>query len=220
MPRAAALPALEDVLRLHGVAIVKAGNIYQVMPLSEAPRSATVPMTFERPSMQAPGYGVEVVPLKFVAASQMGKGPRLGGAGGQRSYVDTKRNLLILGGTSDQLASLLDMVAIFDVDVMRGMSFALVALEHSDAAAVTTEVEKIFNINKENPDGATRFDADYAAQRGACDQRRDGQHRPRPRMDQDSRSQRSSELTPLRLLSAERAGEGGRLGVVGQVVWC
>ncbi len=27
LPRAAALPALEDVLRLHGVAIVKAGNI-------------------------------------------------------------------------------------------------------------------------------------------------------------------------------------------------
>jgi general secretion pathway protein D len=116
-----------------------------------------VPMTFERPSMQVPGFGVEVVPLKFVAASQMEK--VLGSVAPEASvlYVDTKRNLLILGGTSDQLASLLDMVAIFDVDVMRGMSFALVPLEHSDAAAVTTEVEKIFNINKENPDGATRF---------------------------------------------------------------
>jgi general secretion pathway protein D len=72
-------------------------------------------------------------------------------------YVDATRNLLLLGGTTAQLTSLLDMVAIFDIDLMRGMSFALVPLEHSDARSVGADLEKIFNINKDNPAGSTRF---------------------------------------------------------------
>ena len=158
LTRAAALPALEEVLRLHGVAIVKVGNVYQVVPVADAPRSATVPMIANNGAdMRAPGYGVEVVPLKFIAASQMEKVLNSVSPEASVLYVDTTRNLLLLGGTPTQLSSLLDMVAIFDIDVMRGMSFALIPLEHSDAKSVGADLEKIYNINKDNPAGATKF---------------------------------------------------------------
>jgi len=157
LTRAAALPALEEVLRLHGVAIVKVGNVYQVIPVAEAPRAATTPMIFDRKEMRTPGYGVEVVPLKFIAATQMEK--VLSSVAPENSvlYVDTNRNLLLIGGTPEQLSSLLDMVAIFDIDLMQGMSFALIPLEHSDPKSVAADLEKVLNINKENPAEFVRF---------------------------------------------------------------
>ena len=156
LTRAAALPALEEVLALHGVAIVKVGQVYQVVPAAEAPRSAIKPMIFDRTEMLTPGYGVEVVPLKFIAAGEMEKVLNSVAPEASVLYVDTNRNLLILGGNSEQLASLLDLVAIFDIDLMQGMSFALLPLEHSDAPSVAIELEKIFNITKDNPAGAVR----------------------------------------------------------------
>ena len=48
------------------------------------------------------------------------------------------------------------MVAIFDIDLMSGMSFALVPLENSDSKSVAVDLEKIFNITKETPAGSIR----------------------------------------------------------------
>jgi general secretion pathway protein D len=155
LTRAAALPALEDVLRLHGLAIVKVGNVYQVVPVADAPHAATEPM-ISTSEIRTPGYGVEVVPLKFIAATQMEKVLTSVAPEASVLYVDATRNLLLLGGTSEQLASLLDMVAIFDIDLMRGMSFALIPLEHSDAKSIGADLEKIFNISKDNPAGSIK----------------------------------------------------------------
>ena len=149
LTRAAALPALEEVLRLHGVAIVKVGDVYQVVPVADAPRAATTPMIFDRTEMRTPGYGVEVVPLKFIAATQMEKVLSSVAPEASVLYIDTNRNLLLLGGTPEQLQSLLDMISIFDIDLMRGMSFALIPLEHSDSKSVAVDIEKVFNINKD-----------------------------------------------------------------------
>jgi general secretion pathway protein D len=157
LTRAAALPALEEVLALHGVAIVKVGNVYQVVPTAEAPRAATPPMVVDRLEMRSPGYGVEVVPLRFIAATQMEKVLNAVAPEASVLYVDMNRNLLLLGGTPEQLASLVDMVTIFDIDLMQGMSFALIPLEHSDANSVAIDLEKIFNINKDNPAGAVKI---------------------------------------------------------------
>lgn len=157
LTRAAALPALEEVLRLSGVAIVKVGNVYQVVPVAEAPRTATAPTISAKPEMRNRGYGVMVVPLRFIAASQMEKVLSSIAPEGSVLYVDTTRNLLLLGGAPDRLASLTDTIAIFDIDVMRGMSFALIPLDHADAKAVNGDLEKIFDINKEHPEGSVRF---------------------------------------------------------------
>ena len=161
------------------MAIVKVGNVYQVVPVADAPRAATEPMISDKPEIRTPGYGVEVVPLKFIAATQMEKVLTSVAPEASVLYVDTTRNLLLLGGTPEQLTSLLDMVAIFDIDLMRGMSFALVPLEHSDAKSVGAELEKIFNITKDNPAGSIRVMPITAPQRHYRYQCRDGQYRSR-----------------------------------------
>ena len=138
----------EGILRVHGAAIVKSADVYQVIPLAEAPRAGVGPLVPRRSTLQSAGYGIEVVPLKFVSAAEMEKvlGPIA--PEGSILYVDAARNLLLLGGTRADLENLLSMITIFDVDLMRGMSFALIPLEHADADAVGLELQRIFSLNE------------------------------------------------------------------------
>ena len=157
LSRAAVLPTFEDILRVHGAAIVKSADVYQVIPLAEAPRAGVGPLVPRRSTLQSAGYGIEVVPLKFVSAAEMEKvlGPIA--PEGSILYVDAARNLLLLGGTRADLENLLSMITIFDVDLMRGMSFALIPLEHADADAVGLELQRIFSLNESaNKDNADK----------------------------------------------------------------
>jgi general secretion pathway protein D len=154
------LAALEAVLRVHGAAIVKSGGIYQVVPLAEAPRASPPVRAPRRSQLRSPGYAVEVVPLRFIGATDMEKLIAPIAPEGSVLFVDDGRNLLLLGGTGDDLDNMIRMVGIFDVDYMRGMSFALVPLENSDALQVAAEVERIFNLNVPKEDaaqGSVRF---------------------------------------------------------------
>ena len=65
--------------------------------------------------------------------------------------VDAVRNLLLLAGSSDQLASLRDLISIFDVDWMRGMSFGLFPLDNAAAADLATELDQIFGGTEAGP---------------------------------------------------------------------
>lgn len=141
------LPAFEAILRVHGAAIVQAESVYQVVPAAEAPRTAPGLATPRRSALESRGYIVEVVPLKFIAVSEMEKILEPVAPEGGILYVDTTRNLLLLGGMRDELTNLTAIVDIFDVDFMRGMSFAMVPLEHSEAVDVAAELKRVFSLN-------------------------------------------------------------------------
>jgi len=69
---------------------------------------------------------------------------------GSTLRVDAARNVLILGGPQFRLEELLATVRTFDVDWLKGMSFALFRLEYADAATMVGELEEIIGV-----DGAT-----------------------------------------------------------------
>jgi general secretion pathway protein D len=147
LSRDAVLPVLEAALSVHGAAVVKSGGVYQVVPSAEAPRTAAPVRIPRKSKMRRPGYAVEVVPLKFIGAAEMETVLKPVAPKGSILFADKARNLLLLGGTSDELESMLRMIGIFDVDYMRGMSFALIPIENSNAVEVAAEVERIFNLN-------------------------------------------------------------------------
>jgi type II secretory pathway component GspD/PulD (secretin) len=77
-----------------------------------------------------------IVPLKYVAAAEMRRviEPMVGQ--GAILRVDDQRNLLVVSGTGSELANLDSLVAIFDADWMRQMSFR-VRSSSSPAASST-----------------------------------------------------------------------------------
>ncbi len=145
------VPTLDAVLRMNGAALVQSGDLYQVVPIEQALTSG--PMTDVRPLAAArqPGFGVVAVPLRFVAATALAQVLEPFAPPGGAIQVDPTRNLLLLAGSSEQLATLQELVAIFDVDWLQGMSFGLFPLEIATAPELALELDQIFGDTAEGP---------------------------------------------------------------------
>ena len=61
--------------------------------------------------------------------------------------VDSNRNTIVVQGTTDELARVMDMVSTFDIDVLRGRSFALFPLNNVEPEKVIEELESVFNTS-------------------------------------------------------------------------
>jgi general secretion pathway protein D len=141
--RDAIIPALETALKTVQAAIVVSDGIYNVVPISAAQKQSA---QIAGPAGQsnAPGYGIEVVPLRYISATEMQKVLEPLVAPGSILRVDAQRNLIFLAGTEPERASTRDTIRLFDMDYLKGMSFALIQPQHVDVGSLATELEKIF----------------------------------------------------------------------------
>jgi general secretion pathway protein D len=144
LPAEDLVPVLDSVLRMNGAALVQTGDLFKVVPIDQALTAGPMPELRPLPNAGAPGFGVQVVPLQFVSATELGALLEPFTPPGGTIGVDARRNLLLLAGSGDQLAALRDLVSIFDVDRMRGMSFGLFPLENATAPDVALELDQIF----------------------------------------------------------------------------
>jgi general secretion pathway protein D len=140
LKREQVLPALEQALSLNNIALVHANGIYEVMPLADAHKQ--VGMTGGHVGNNS-GYGVDVVHVHYVSAEQMQKliAPLAATEGAIR--IDQNRNLLIIEGTAQERAALLQDVALFDVDSMSGMLFELFTPQYMDAEEMAKELTSL-----------------------------------------------------------------------------
>jgi general secretion pathway protein D len=79
----------------------------------------------------APGYGTVIVPLEHIGAAEMTSILRPMLPPESLVRVDTLRNLLVLIGTRNQVEGWLDMVATFDIDLLKGMSIGVFPLKYA-----------------------------------------------------------------------------------------
>jgi general secretion pathway protein D len=140
----AVVPALETALKTVGAAIVVSDGVYNVVPLSDAQKQSSQISAFSK-DISTPGYGIEVVPLRYISATEMQKIIEPLAPPGAILRVDAQRNLVFLAGTEPERASIRDTIALFDVDYLKGMSFALIQPQHVDAGTLATELSKIFD---------------------------------------------------------------------------
>jgi general secretion pathway protein D len=146
LPREAVLPALESILSASGLAMVESDGVWHIMPMQDAARA-----TLSAPLAGQPGYGIRVIPLNFVSASEiksvldplMPQGSTLQTAGA--------RNVLIVAAPTADLDGLADLVRRFDVDWLAGTSFALYPLHVAQAKDVAPELEAIFGDGASGP---------------------------------------------------------------------
>ncbi len=136
------LPTLEEILRLNGAAIIEGDGIFRIVPIEEAGRSAPN-LSFSE--LRGRGLSVRVVPLRFVSATEIqglleSFNPVAGGLN-----IDAGRNLVFLTGSRQDLTSLANMIAVLDVDWMKGMSFALQPLKATGPDTMISELEQILN---------------------------------------------------------------------------
>lgn len=146
MPKESLLPTLETVLRMNGVVLVKENDIFKVMP------AATVRGSLA-PRMGSPlsGFSMQVVPLQYIGAKEMAKMLEAVTPDPSTIKADEVRNLLVLAGTQNELQHMLEMVDMFDVDWLSGMSVGLFILQSADVKSVDKELSSIFTDKAANP---------------------------------------------------------------------
>ena len=140
LPAASVLPILEDILSMNGAALIKTGDTYKIVPLEGAAAGFRT----------EPGYGIHVIPLKYAAAAAMNSLLEPYVPPGRVLRTDTARNVLLFAGTNGEARELEELVEIFDVDWMTGMSFAIYPLTSADAKTVVQELDRVFGQDFES----------------------------------------------------------------------
>jgi len=149
----------QNALRASGATIIRNGSLYQVETADLAARSISdISVGTAGSPGSAIGTSARVVQLKYVAASEMRRILEPMVPKGAILRADDARNALTLAGTGSDVAAMLDAVSVFDVDVMSGMSVAVVPVRAAQPDAVVDDLRAIFGTDKEGPmSGMVRF---------------------------------------------------------------
>lgn len=148
------MPTLDMLLGINNAALVNQGGMYLIKPAAEA--------VYGSPLRGMPsGYQTRVIPIRNVSASEVAEilKPLLP----EKSLLqaDTGRNILLVAGSTAELNRVMDLVKIFDVDMLRGRSFGLFTPAHVDASKIIEELDQVFNrggkTGKDGGEGYFRF---------------------------------------------------------------
>ena len=136
----------EASLRTIGAVVVRNGNVYRVVTADQAATGGGADS-----GVQAIGNVTRVVPLRYVAAAEMQRILEPVAPFGGVARVDGSRNTLLLSGTAQEIATMEETISIFDVNVMKGMSFAVVPMRGVDPDAIVEDLNKMFGVGADSP---------------------------------------------------------------------
>jgi general secretion pathway protein D len=142
VPRSDLLFVLENALRLSGVVLVKDVQGYRLIPLGDAVGAGNLDGT---EAHAEPGYGVSVVPLRYVSAGTLIKLLDSFATKPGTVRADTTRNLLLVQGSGAERKAAIETVLGFDVDWMRGQSVGVYPVRFTSPEPIITELEKIMD---------------------------------------------------------------------------
>ena len=156
--KAGLMEIFDAVLRAEGAAMVVEGGVHKIVPAAEAAAGGAPLRPARQGRPQVGGVATDIAPLKYVAATEMERILKSAAPAAGVLRVDSARNLLVISGTQSELASMRELINVFDVDSMRGMSFGLFPIETSDPEAIAGELDTIFANDKDGPTkGIVRF---------------------------------------------------------------
>jgi general secretion pathway protein D len=146
IPRKDVLPTFESALRMQNAALVHDGSFVKIVPLGEAAPHASVSI-----GAGEPGFGVSVVPLRYVSATTVAKTADnlLGRPDAIR--VDAARNLVFVQGTTSERSAAIAVLSTFDVEWLRNQSVGVYPLKSTSPESMIQELEKVFETSNGGP---------------------------------------------------------------------
>ncbi len=149
--RADVLPILEESLSAAHLGLIRKGSVYTIIPIDKAKRQPQLLNANE------PGYGSEGITLRYVNAVELKKllDPLV--PENSITQADPGRNIVLITGTADQRNALRELIKQFDVNWLRGMSFALLVPERTDVHALQPELDAIVNAQGSPTQGLVKL---------------------------------------------------------------
>jgi general secretion pathway protein D len=151
VPRSSAIDLFQTALRSNNVAMINTGEQFKIVPADQAAVGANIRLNDLQAAEDRLGSHVQIVQLQYVSAAEIRRllepiSPR-----GGIVRADEARNTITLSGTSQEIAGMLQAISIFDIDVMKGMSFALIPVNTAQPDAVASQLRDVFSSTKEGP---------------------------------------------------------------------
>ena len=179
IPKADLPYVLENALRITGVALIRDGRGYRLIPSAEAVGSGGIDIAGRRGGPEA-GYGITVIPLHHLSAptssscSTVLRRKAGCGTGGARPEH--------AGGPGHQrrAAAVVETVLSFDADWMRGQSVGIYPVQNCTPEPIISELEKIMDAGEGGlSHNLVKLQADRPPQRhpGCCQQAKSAAHR-------------------------------------------
>ena len=128
------LSHLEAALRLAGLGLVENDALYRVVPLAQAAREVQLSQDAQN------GFVARVITPRYVAAADLERLLQPLIPNGTTLRAEPSRNVLIISGPAPDVRSVMDNLGVFDVDVLRGMSTALIPLKVATAKDVAKDL--------------------------------------------------------------------------------
>jgi general secretion pathway protein D len=122
-------------------------GIWQVRRIPENEGGSVTDVVVSREAqdaMSATGLLTQVVPLQYVAASELEKVLTGIIADAAKISVEQGRNALLVTGKPEDIRTALEIVQTFDVDWMKGMSFGLFPVKVGSPETVVAELNQVF----------------------------------------------------------------------------
>ena len=142
--REALLSALEAALASVSAALVAQEGGYQVIPMDAAPQRVRGAYRASAGQRAAPGYAVEIVPLRYIGAKEMQRVLEVFSPKGSVLQADEAHNHVVIVGSSVDRDAMLSTIESFDTDGMKGMNFAFYRLENLSPTQLVAELKEVF----------------------------------------------------------------------------
>ncbi|MCS6926953.1 MAG: type II secretion system secretin GspD [Candidatus Binatia bacterium] len=138
-------PLFHQILRSSGLAAVKVGEMYQIVPVGEAKtKSALVTDAAERRGAATEdAFVIELVKIEHLAAEEMAKvlQPFVSPGGDVIAYP--RGNLVIITDLASNVARLKELVRAFDTDTFRDLHTRVFRIEHANVEDLGQELKEV-----------------------------------------------------------------------------
>jgi general secretion pathway protein D len=142
VPKNDLLFVLENALRMSNVVLIRDTAGYRIVPMGDAAGGGN---TDAVAGQAEPGYGVSVLPLRYVSGGALVKLLDSFAVRPGMVRADPGRNLLLIQGTGPERRTTMETALGFDVDWMRGQSVGIFPIQNSNPDPIIAELEKILD---------------------------------------------------------------------------
>lgn len=149
MQKSAVIDVFENALKVNGLVLIRGNGSYRIVQDAQSARANAMVSVSDRAG--GPGVQVTVISLKYVSPTEMRRIIEPVVPSGGLLSADDNRNLLVLAGTAGEMTDIRRLIDRFDVDWMKGMSFAFYPVKSSDPDALASELETVMGLNKDGP---------------------------------------------------------------------
>ncbi len=127
---------VETILQLNGLALVKKGGLYAVVPMSKLPALGKMGPPSAKFSR------IDIIPLHFTSAQGLASVLRHLTSPGATLLVEPYTNTLIVSDTPENIEKIKSIVRIVDTDLFSGIKFKLVPLRFMDCTEMASILDK------------------------------------------------------------------------------